>query len=441
MSTAVIQIHPFNGQQEPNPTVLYSTTDSESDGGYGTPAEHFADDENERPLTPPSTSSAPAMNAESTAILTVDPELQERIIKQVEWYFSDENLLKDSFLMKHINRNKQGYVSLKLVASMRKVKSLTKDWRVVLASVKHSSFVALNEDETKIRRVTATPHVDYSHVARTIIVSNYPDSEPKMKEIEVTFSKFGEVTLVRILQPGKAVPLDVKPCKSYHPNLGKELCILVEYESGEGAKIACQRFKEQQSWRDNMKVELLNRKPDTPAPIQSEGGPKPSSAAESKKKRKQKKSDSTAKNESRREHSRESTPSRFSKENSPAPVKLQHRKYSPPHAYSDNDHRCKKNVRNSPELRKRFLHPDAWKDYASDSGYSCGRSPSESPKASPEPVKRRFFTAAERGSSWRTNEKHMHVNNNHIVRQPLGPDGTRGFHRPLKTIQISVDSC
>ena len=65
-----------------------STTDSDSDGGYGTPAEHFADDETERPLTPPESAppAAVATEAKSTAeeeTVAVDSELRERIIKQV----------------------------------------------------------------------------------------------------------------------------------------------------------------------------------------------------------------------------------------------------------------------------------------------------------------------------------------------------------------------
>ena len=65
-----------------------SSTDSDSDGGYGTPAEHFADDEIDRPLTPPeSAPPAPvATQAKSTAeeeTVVVDSELRERIIKQV----------------------------------------------------------------------------------------------------------------------------------------------------------------------------------------------------------------------------------------------------------------------------------------------------------------------------------------------------------------------
>ena len=52
-----------------------------------------------------------------------------RDVNQVEFYFSDANITRDKFLLKHVRRNKEGFVSLKLVASFKRVKHLTKDWR------------------------------------------------------------------------------------------------------------------------------------------------------------------------------------------------------------------------------------------------------------------------------------------------------------------------
>lgn len=37
-----------------------------------------------------------------------DDELAEKISAQVEFYFSDENIVKDAFLLKHVKRNKEG---------------------------------------------------------------------------------------------------------------------------------------------------------------------------------------------------------------------------------------------------------------------------------------------------------------------------------------------
>ena len=53
-------------------------------------------------------------------------DLIKKIVDQVEFYFSDENILKDAFLLKHVRRNKQGFVSLKLITSFKRIKSLTK---------------------------------------------------------------------------------------------------------------------------------------------------------------------------------------------------------------------------------------------------------------------------------------------------------------------------
>lgn len=47
---------------------------------------------------------------------------------QIEFYFSDENLEKDAFLLKHVRRNKLGYVSVKLLTSFKKVRLPSHEW-------------------------------------------------------------------------------------------------------------------------------------------------------------------------------------------------------------------------------------------------------------------------------------------------------------------------
>jgi hypothetical protein len=51
-----------------------------------------------------------------------DEELIRKLVDQIEFYFSDENLEKDAFLLKHVRRNKLGYVSVKLLTSFKKVR-------------------------------------------------------------------------------------------------------------------------------------------------------------------------------------------------------------------------------------------------------------------------------------------------------------------------------
>lgn len=69
-----------------------------------------------------------------------------KLVGQIEYYFSDENLEKDAFLLKHVRRNKMGYVSVKLLTSFKKV-SLALSWCVGIygsPSLEISICTALN---------------------------------------------------------------------------------------------------------------------------------------------------------------------------------------------------------------------------------------------------------------------------------------------------------
>lgn len=82
-------------------------------------------------LVPSSSSPCPHRSARSSCELGValldcscsapDPQLVRRIVAQVEFYLSDENLAKDAFLLKHVQKNKMGFVSIKLLTSFKKV--------------------------------------------------------------------------------------------------------------------------------------------------------------------------------------------------------------------------------------------------------------------------------------------------------------------------------
>ena len=464
MSVAVI---PYAEQYFQNALMLSSSADSDSDAGYGTPAETIAMKEKLQaaPVAAAAavvasagdgSSSSDGESSSPSPVAVVDPDLQEKIVRQVEWYFSDENLLKDSFLMKHINRNKQGYVSLKLVASLRKVKTLSKDWRVVLESLRHSALLALNEDETKIRRISPAPQVDFSHITKTILITNYPEEDPNLADIEQSYGRYGEVVAVRIIYPGRAIPLDVKPSKSQHPSLGKELCILVEFESEGMAKSALKKICDQQSWRDEVKACMLGEKSEPKLSRDQEDKPARSNG-EGKKKRKGTDSrnvESLSKQRGAHHGGKDASlmaPQRFpspslrgSREGTPV-RQTQQRRLSPPDSASSSPdiHRHNKSHKSSPEMLRKYLRPDTRKDYSSDSGFSsCGsRSCSESPKLTPEPSRKFFSSNFAAELSWRSSEKHSNMNSC-IIRQPMGPDGTKGFakHR-VSPISIAIQSC
>lgn len=190
-----------------------------------------------------------------------DKELQDKIVKQVEFYFSDVNILKDAFLLKHVRRNKQGYVSLKLITSFRKVKSLSRDYRVVAFSLKNGSTkLEVNDEGTKVRRVDPLPEYDETTPSRSVVVVNLPIENPVIESVAELFAKCGTITLIRILRPKGSIPPDVKKYSSKHPEIGTTLCAVVEFETYEAAKLACSTMNNTGDWRKGMRVVPLSAK-------------------------------------------------------------------------------------------------------------------------------------------------------------------------------------
>ncbi|KAJ9592015.1 hypothetical protein L9F63_001454 [Diploptera punctata] len=183
-----------------------------------------------------------------------DDELANRIVSQVEFYFSDVNITKDAFLLKHVKRNKEGFVSLKLISSFKRVKHLAKDWRVVASALARSTKLQINEAGTKLRRLAPLPQYDETTPSRTVVAMHLPHDKPTIESVAELFSCFGEIALVRILRPGNPVPADVRSFVSKRPELNGVVCALVEFVQAESAR------KSVQSQTSNWKGHLLGIK-------------------------------------------------------------------------------------------------------------------------------------------------------------------------------------
>ena len=362
------------------PVIRYSRGDSgDSDAGYVTPVSDSANgiesSHGGSSDTAESDTTFECNNGSGLKSPHVSEELKLKVKTQIEYYFSDENLLKDSFLLKHINRNKQGYVSLKLVASLRKIKSLTKDWEVVLGAVTTSDLLDVNAEKTKIRRKAPPPQIDMSHVNKTLVATNLSEDNATVNQLEQIFGRYGGILHVRILQPGKAVPIDVKRYKSLHPDIGKQLCAIVEYDTVEAANTAQQKLDTSQSWRQGMTVELLNKESKSQSNKQTE--------ADDKKKG----------------QTKQEVESRLQK--SEKPLK--------------RGDRLRQKKSSSPDALRRHLHPEDKKECTSDSGISRSSSPDQQrSRTSNRPAL--FITRSAKSDC-----------STRVIRQPLGPDGSKGF--------------
>jgi len=189
-----------------------------------------------------------------------DEDLSEKITQQVEFYFSDANITKDKFLLKHVKRNKEGFVSLKLISSFKRVKHLTKDWRQVAHAIKTcSKKLEVNDLETKVRRLEELPPYDETTPSRTVVVLNLPMDRPTIEGVAEIFKACGDIVLVRILRPGNPVPADIKQYVAKHPEMTSKVCALVEFERTEFAQKAVRELNEEEE--EKMKVMELTATP------------------------------------------------------------------------------------------------------------------------------------------------------------------------------------
>lgn len=166
--------------------------------------------------------------------------LREKIITQAEYYFSDENLKKDGFLLKHVKRNKEGYVNLKLLASFKKMRSLSRDYRVIGEALRDSRKLVINETGLKLKRVTPLPKELLDQVrVKHIVLTKIPNENPSMNFIAEAFTDHkDEVVSVRIIKAGKKFPNDLQSHFSRHPELRNEVVAVVEFENPDVANEA-----------------------------------------------------------------------------------------------------------------------------------------------------------------------------------------------------------
>lgn len=132
-------------------------------------------------------------------------ELLLNIVRNLEYHFSDETLSRDLFLLKHIKRQPEGYVSLKLLTGYKKVKKLSRDWRVVGTAIKQSKLLELNDNGTRVRRSNPLPSSLAADLpsSRTLVALDIPQNLNSIESLANKFSVYGSVVSLQIIKPGK----------------------------------------------------------------------------------------------------------------------------------------------------------------------------------------------------------------------------------------------
>eukprot|EP00123_Amoebidium_parasiticum_P012433 comp21351_c0_seq1/m.29292 comp21351_c0_seq1/g.29292 ORF comp21351_c0_seq1/g.29292 comp21351_c0_seq1/m.29292 type:complete len:445 (-) comp21351_c0_seq1:509-1843(-) len=122
--------------------------------------------------------------------------LDERIVRQVEFYFGDSNLGKDRFMKHEIDQAKDGWIPVAVIGNFNKMKVLTTDTDRILRALKNSTLVEVSKEKKAIRR--RVPFVQPANVDdRTIYAENLPPGcDHDM--LQKIFAQYGDVTYVSL---------------------------------------------------------------------------------------------------------------------------------------------------------------------------------------------------------------------------------------------------
>ena len=192
-------------------------------------------------------------------------EQVDKIVKQVEFYFSDANLPTDAFLIKKVKADPTGFVPIGVVCSFNRMKTLLKKHPPIetVAAIlrEHSECLVVSDDGIRVRRTEPLPDIDLEDVqARTVVAENFKD-QPTIESVMAQFSVAGDVAMVRVRHPGmqtqagatkpSGLDLIATPSNAVHA--------LIEFKTREDATKAAETLNDDKDWRNGLRVRLLVR--------------------------------------------------------------------------------------------------------------------------------------------------------------------------------------
>ncbi|KAJ3033741.1 hypothetical protein HDV00_005862 [Rhizophlyctis rosea] len=125
--------------------------------------------------------------------------LKAKILKQVEFYFSDSNLPKDKFLLNLVQTTPGGWVTIDTLCTFNRLKALTTDKSLIAAALREShELLEVDQAGFKVRRATQIrPLGKVSD--KSIYAKGFPvDLKNALEEVESFFSAFGPVQHIKL---------------------------------------------------------------------------------------------------------------------------------------------------------------------------------------------------------------------------------------------------
>eukprot|EP00758_Cryptobia_borreli_P009479 Tbor_TRINITY_DN5484_c3_g2::TRINITY_DN5484_c3_g2_i5::g.25030::m.25030/K11090/LA, SSB; lupus La protein len=147
--------------------------------------------------------------------MTISGDQKAALKKQVEFYFSDVNIVKDTFLKGKIAEDAKGFVPLSVLLTFNRVNSITTDVKELLDALKDSDKLTVDAEKMAIARSDPLP--ESSEVDSVSIYCKPIPAAATLEDLQTYFGKFGTVKAVwRRYFPGakdntKSVEARTKP--------------------------------------------------------------------------------------------------------------------------------------------------------------------------------------------------------------------------------------
>jgi len=130
---------------------------------------------------------------------TTSPDIEQKIIRQIEYYFSDVNMIRDKFLKNEITKD-DGWIPLSVLTTFKRLQTLTTNFKTIMNALKKcsSGLLQLNETENKIRRhpdrllPNSQVELELTFQKRTVFVKGFPKTDDiTLDKLLEFFDKYG----------------------------------------------------------------------------------------------------------------------------------------------------------------------------------------------------------------------------------------------------------
>ncbi|OQU91484.1 hypothetical protein SORBI_3001G188100 [Sorghum bicolor] len=202
-------------------------------------------------------------------------DVAQKIIKQVEYQFSDTNLVANDFLTKIMNKDPEGYVPLSVISSWKKIKAMGVTNQLLVTALRTSEKLVVSDDGKKVRRAQPfTERHKEELQCRMVIAENLPHDSTR-NSLEKIFGIIGSLLYAMYSSHDHESLNHVHyttslQCEKHQnlPSARTQLCkiiqlhALIEYETSHQADRAVDKLNDERNWRRGLRVRpVLRRSP------------------------------------------------------------------------------------------------------------------------------------------------------------------------------------